>query len=138
MKQKLAQLLRKVNDELSHTDNFFELRLEIESALKEYDNEAFLDLEVDKSKKTIYRNSALKKEDVFRATFRNELAAGIDLYYYGVQVERWSNQNEGKKRSYFGWRDTILQFADGDRKKNALVIIKHNQQPDEFDVLFNQ
>lgn len=139
MKQKLAQLLRRVIDDndLNQFPIHPDLREEIQEALREYDTLAFLDLEIDKTKSSLYRNCDLKKEDVFRSVFRLELAAGIDMSYYAQKVERWSDKNEGKKRKFNGWKATVLDFADGDKRKNQLVMIQSNQ-PDEFDRMFNQ
>ena len=136
MKRKLAELLKKVVY-CNYNGHQIDLILcdEIEQTLKEYETQEFLQLVVDKSKKTIYRNSPLKDQEVFKNTFKNEIAAGIDMFHYATKVERWSNTKEGIKRSYFGWRDTILNFADAD--KPNLVMIS-NQEPDEFDRLFSE
>ena len=131
MKRKLAELLkRSIDDGIGPL-----LYNEIKEALAEYETQEFLQLVVDKSKKTIYRNSPLKDQEVFKNTFKNEIAAGVDIFHYATKVERWSNTKEGVKRSYFGWRDTILNFADAD-KPNIVMI--SNQEPDEFDRLFSE
>ena len=138
MKKKLAELLKKVvEDNYDGHEIDPTLRDEIESALRDYDTQAFIDLEVDYKTKSIYRNSDLKKEDVFRAVFKQELEVGVDMYHYATKVERWSNQNEGKKRGFYGWRDTILNFADSDKEKSKLVML-NTEVNDEFHRLFNQ
>ena len=138
MKKKLAALLRRVID--GNYDGYPidpALRDEIEGTLSEYAAEEFMSLNVNKSKKTIYRNSQLKDEEIFRNTFKAEIEAGIDVFHYATMVERWSNTKEGIKRSYYGWRDTILNFADADQKKSRLQMIQHDQN-EEFTRLFNQ
>ena len=102
----------------------------VEGSIKEI----FPELEIDKVKSTIFRNCDLLKDGVFTKIFEKEIEAGIDVGYYMTKVERWSNKTEGKKRKFYGWRDTVADFMDGDRKSGKLEMSTKvdNTESDDF------
>lgn len=96
-------------------------------------NSLFPSLEINKSKKTLFRKSDLKRTEVINQIFKDEIAAGIDLTYYVGAVERWSDINTGKKRDFYGWKATIVNFMSGDKQKSKLRMTQIIQEESEFE-----
>lgn len=84
----------------------------------------FQKLEINKKKKTQFRNSDIKKEGVIDLIFKNEIDAGLDLMEYAHRVERWSDiRGNTTLRTFAGWQATIVNFMAEDKRKGKLVTL---------------
>jgi len=87
----------------------------------------FPETEIDKKKKTLFRNSEIYAKVVgdnyaeFEALFASPEFAKVDLVYYFHAVADWSDQKD-MKRTAAGWVATVRNFIRGDMEKNKLHV----------------
>ena len=67
-------------------------------------------------------------ESFIKNTFRTEIDAGIDVFYYVESVLNWNdtlgNKDKKKKRTIRGWVATIKNFMRSDQQAQKLKYIK--------------
>ena len=82
------------------------------------------DLEKDKKRTSIFRNSDVYKLVKFGADFEK-----VDLIYYFHTVADWSETKQGVKRTRTGWIATVRNFIRGDIEKKKLHLKPEYQAP---------
>lgn len=80
-------------------------------------SELFPDLS--KSKKTLFRESSVKKYEVFASFFTGQEFLNVDLNYYFNSVADWSDQ-KNMKRTAKGWIATARTWMREDYRKGNL------------------
>lgn len=92
--------------------------------------------QVDKSKKTLFRNSVYKDFDTFALKFKSPEYERVDLFHYYTSVKNWSDKSD-KKRTARGWIATAQDFMRGDIEKQKLKLKPefqkcHNNNPESM------
>lgn len=94
-----------------------------------------LEVQNDKKKTTIFRNSGVFKlvKDGDYAEFEKLFAtpefAPVDLVYYFHSVADWSDTKIGVKRTFNGWVATVRNFIRGDVEKKKLHLKSEYKAP---------
>ena len=100
------------------------------------------DLEKDKKRTSIFRNSDVYKLVKFGADGVNDYSEfeklfatpefeRVDLVYYFHAVADWSETKQGVKRTRTGWIATVRNFIRGDVEKKKLHLKPEYQAPQE-------
>ena len=98
------------------------------------------DLEKDKKRTSIFRNSDVYKLVKFGADGVNDYSefeklfatpefAPVDLVYYFHSVADWSDTKIGVKRTFNGWVATVRNFIRGDVEKKKVHLKPEHQAP---------
>lgn len=94
-----------------------------------------LEVQNDKKKTTIFRNSGVfklvKDNDYseFEKLFATPEFAPVDLVYYFHSVADWSDTKIGVKRTFNGWVATVRNFIRGDVEKKKVHLKPEHQAP---------
>lgn len=94
-----------------------------------------LEVQNDKKKTTIFRNSGVFKlvkgndYSEFEKLFATPEFAPVDLVYYFHSVADWSDTKIGVKRTFNGWVATVRNFIRGDVEKKKLHLKPEHQAP---------
>ena len=94
-----------------------------------------LEVQNDKKKTTIFRNSGVFKlvkgndYSEFEKLFATPEFAPVDLVYYFHSVADWSDTKIGVKRTFNGWVATVRNFIRGDVEKKKVHLKPENQAP---------
>lgn len=94
-----------------------------------------LEVQNDKKKTTIFRNSGVYKlvkdgdYTEFEKLFATPEFAPVDLVYYFHSVSDWSDTKIGVKRTFNGWVATVRNFIRGDVEKKKVHLKPENQAP---------
>ena len=94
-----------------------------------------LDVQNDKKKTTIFRNSGVYKlvkdgdYSEFEKLFATPEFAPVDLVYYFHSVADWSDTKIGVKRTFNGWVATVRNFIRGDVEKKKVHLKPEHQAP---------
>ena len=97
------------------------------------------EIESEKEKKTLFRNSSVYKlvkfdangygdYSEFESRFATPEFAPVDLVYYFHAVADWSDQ-KNMKRTANGWLATVRNFIRGDMEKNKLHLKQQHATP---------
>lgn len=96
-----------------------------------------LEVQNDKKKTTIFRNSGVFKlvkgndYSEFEKLFATPEFAPVDLVYYFHSVADWSDTKIGVKRTFNGWVATIRNFIRGDVEKKKVHLKPECQAPQQ-------
>jgi DNA-binding MarR family transcriptional regulator len=94
-----------------------------------------LEVQNDKKKTTIFRNSGVFKlvkgndYSEFEKLFATPEFAPVDLIYYFHSVADWSDTKIGVKRNFNGWVATVRNFIRGDVEKKKVHVKPEHQAP---------
>ena len=94
-----------------------------------------LEVQNDKKKTTIFRNSGVFKlvkgndYSEFEKLFATPEFAPVDLVYYFHSVADWSDTKIGVKRTFNGWVATVRNFIRGDVEKKKVHVKPEYQAP---------
>lgn len=94
-----------------------------------------LEVQNDKKKTTIFRNSGVFKlvkgndYSEFEKLFATPEFAPVDLVYYFHSVADWSDTKIGVKRTFNGWVATVRNFIRGDVEKKKVHLKPEHQAP---------
>lgn len=94
-----------------------------------------LEVQNDKKKTTIFRNSGVFKlvkgndYSEFEKLFATPEFAPVDLVYYFHSVADWSDTKIGVKRTFNGWVATVRNFIRGDVEKKKVHVKPEHQAP---------
>ena len=94
-----------------------------------------LEVQNDKKKTTIFRNSGVYKlvkdgdYSEFEKLFATPEFAPVDLVYYFHSVADWSDTKIGVKRTFNGWVATVRNFIRGDVEKKKVHLKPEHQAP---------
>jgi DNA-binding Lrp family transcriptional regulator len=78
--------------------------------------------ELDKNRKTLFRNSPLNDFKIFEKKFQEPEWAGVDLAFYYHSVRDWSDSSD-TKRNAMGWVATARSFMRKDHGAKKLRMI---------------
>lgn len=94
-----------------------------------------LEVQNDKKKTTIFRNSGVFKlvkgndYSEFEKLFATPEFAPVDLVYYFHSIADWSDTKIGVKRTFNGWVATVRNFIRGDVEKKKVHLKPEHQAP---------
>jgi len=74
------------------------------------------------NKKTLFRNSAVSRIEIFKGRFKEDFYQQIDLSYYFNAIQDWSD-TKNMKRTGAGWVATARQWMRRDKEKGELKLI---------------
>jgi DNA-binding MarR family transcriptional regulator len=127
------------SDPILNTDIDNSLSIDKDKPANDVVGDLFLDeqLEVqnDKKKTTIFRNSGVFKlvkgndYSEFEKLFATPEFAPVDLVYYFHSVADWSDTKIGVKRTFNGWVATVRNFIRGDVEKKKVHLKPEHQAP---------